>query len=134
MGIPISSEPSLSNSVLFYLSYVRNKISIRDSRRVCCVFDLAGSRDSGKQRVQEIVQGEASKVHFVVQNATQETLIREYVPAKRIASLLHVELGSDLTKVLWDFLRNERAFMDVKLIAITLPSPRSRSIELNIKR
>ena len=134
MGIPISAEPSLSDSVLFYLSYIRNKISMRDSRRVCCVFELAGSRDSGKQRLQEIVQEEASKVHFVVQNATQETLIREHVPAERIASLLHVESGSDLTKVLWDSLRNGRAFMDVKLIAITLPSPHFHSIETNTKR
>ena len=134
MGIPISAEPSLSDSVLFYLSYIRNKISMRDSQRVCCVFDLAGSRDSDKQRLQEIVQEEASKVHFVVQNTTQETLIREHVPSEQIASLLHVELDLDLTKVLWDSLRNGRAFMDVKLIAITLPSPHFHSIETNTKR
>ncbi len=134
MGIPISAEPSLSDPVLLHLSYIRNRISVRDSRLVCCIFDLAGSRDTSKQRLQEVVQEEASKVHFVVQNATQETLIREYVPAERIASLLHVESDLDLTKVLWDSLRSERIFMDVKFIATTLPSPRSRSIELNIKR
>lgn len=133
-GIPFFKQVSLSYPVMLFLRYIRNRVSSRDSQRVCCIFSLPMKPKPSGQEIRDIVKGTSSGLHFVVQNATQETLIREYVPAERIASLLCVESGPDLTKVLWDSLRGARSFMDVKFIAITLLSPHSRSIESNIKR
>ena len=117
MGIPISVEPSLSDSVLFCLSYIRNRISIRDSQRVCCVFDLSVSWDSNKQRLQEIVQEEASKVHFVVQNATDENLIRRFISSDKIASVLQVSLGAASEKALKEWFFGSRCnFRGVQFI------------------